>query len=68
MNLQEAEDWQFLYSKMNNEGFHYCFKQYSSFNEIKDKEFHKLRKQYLKIADKLENYIKEKYDDSKIID
>ena len=49
-----------LRSRMNQEGFHYCFKHYSSFSDIEDQEFHKLRKAYLSAADKLEKYIVDK--------
>lgn len=57
---EEKENWKMVQYRKNNEGFHYCFKSYSTFDEIKDEEFHKLRKQYLKIADKLNNYIENK--------
>jgi hypothetical protein len=46
---------------MRDEGFHYCFKHFSSFEEIEDEEFHKLRKQYLEAAELLEKYIQNKY-------
>jgi hypothetical protein len=46
---------------MENEGFHYCFKHYSSFEEIEDEQFHELRKKYLEIAEQLESYVKNKY-------
>ncbi len=51
------EDFADLRSRMNQEGFHYCFKHYSNFNEIEDQEFHKLRKAYLSAAEKLEKLI-----------
>jgi len=54
------EDFADLRSRMNQEGFHYCFKHYSNFNEIEDQEFHKLRKDYLSAAEKLEKYIFDK--------
>jgi hypothetical protein len=54
------EDFADLRSRMNQEGFHYCFKHYSSFKEIDDQEFHKLRKAYLSAAEKLEKYIVDK--------
>lgn len=60
MTEEEKENWEMVKYRNDNEGFHYCFKLYSTFDEIKDKEFHKLRKQYLKIADKLNNYIENK--------
>lgn len=61
MKPQEAENWTYLHSKMENEGFHYCFKHYSSFKEIEDEQFHELRKKYLEIAEQLENYVKDKF-------
>ena len=57
---EEKENWQMVQYRKDNEGFHYCFESYSTFDEIKDEEFHKLRKQYLKIANKLNNYIENK--------
>ena len=62
----DPEDWGVLYYKMDDEGFDYCFRGYSTWNEIKDFEFQKLRVQYVKAANKLENYIKEKYEESKL--
>ena len=61
MKVQEAENWTYLHTKMGDEGFHYCFKHYSDFEEIEDEEFHKLRKQYLESAELLEKYIQNKY-------
>ena len=58
--MSPLEDFADLRSRMNQEGFHYCFKHYSSFSDIEDQEFHKLRKAYLSAADKLEKYIVEK--------
>lgn len=59
---EDLDNLTYLKSKIKNEGFHYCFKHYSSFEEIQDPEFHKLRKKYLKVADQLENLINLKYD------
>jgi hypothetical protein len=60
MNLEELENWQFLKAKMRDEGFHYCFKYYSRFEEIKDERFHELRLSYLKAAKELDDYILKK--------
>ena len=38
LNEDEKEQWQFLYSTMKEEGFHYCFKHYSDFEDIEDTE------------------------------
>jgi hypothetical protein len=45
---------------MDAEGFHYCFKHYASFEEIKDENFHKLIKEYLEISDKIKEYVNQK--------
>lgn len=57
MTVQEKEDWLMIIYRMRSEGFHYCWKHYSNFEEIKDNEFHKLRKKYIKAADALQKYI-----------
>ncbi len=54
MNSEDAES---VLQRIGQEGFHYCFKNYSDFKEINDKEFHKLRKRYLKTASELEKYL-----------
>lgn len=54
----KKEDAEYLLSRMNQEGFHYCFESYSNFEDIKDERFHKLRKEYLESAKKLKEYIK----------
>ena len=61
MKAHEAENWTFLHAKMRDEGFHYCFKHYSDFEEIEDEKFHELRKKYLEIAEQLESYVNDKY-------
>ena len=58
--LEVLEDYQMVKYRMKAEGFHYCFKHYSSFKEIEDEEFHKLRLKYLKSAKKLEEYVNNK--------
>ena len=61
MKVQEAENWTYLDAKMRDEGFHYCFKHYSSFEEIEDEQFHQLRKKYLEVAEQLEKYVNDKF-------
>ena len=60
MTHQELEDWEMVSYRMEAEGFHYCFRSYSGFGEIKDEKFHELRKAYLSISSELEKYIKDK--------
>jgi len=47
----------YVLQRIKQEGFDYCFMNYSNFEEIKDKKFHKLRKKYIKAHKKLEEYI-----------
>lgn len=63
MTTEEKEEWEYVYYKMMDEGFHYCFKHYSSFEDIKDEEFHRLRTNYLQSANDLEEYINNKYNE-----
>lgn len=44
-----------------NEGFDYAFRFGSEFEDIKDEEFHKLRKTYIESAKALEKYIDLEY-------
>lgn len=60
MNDDELENMEMVHYRMDAEGFHYCFKHYSDFNEINDEKFHELRLKYLNVANELENYINEK--------
>lgn len=48
--------------RMEAEGFHYCFKSYSTFEEVEDEHFHELRKAYLEAADALERYVHKRLD------
>ena len=59
---QELDDLIYLNAKMRDEGFDYCFRHYSSFEEIKDEKFHELRLKYIQIADELENYVETQYE------
>jgi len=43
------------------EGFNYTFTGYSDFKDIKDEEFHRLRRRYLEAEEELAEYVG--YDD-----
>ena len=43
---------------MEAEGFDYCFRSYSQWEEVRDAKFHKLRQAYLDAAEALESYVK----------
>jgi hypothetical protein len=63
MTPEELEDWEMVLYRMGAEGFHYCFRSYSSFEEIKDEKFHELRKTYISISSQLEEYVKSKVEE-----
>jgi len=66
----QLEELEMVRYRMEDEGFHYCFKHYSSFQEVEDEEFHRLRKMYLEVSEQLENYVSNKIEElnDKIID
>ena len=51
------KDKKSLNEAIDNEGFDYCFCNYSSFDEIRDERFHELRKNYLDVRQALADYI-----------
>ena len=57
---EQLENFQYVRAKMRDEGFDYCFKHYSSFEEVEDEKFHSLRESYIKIAEELEEYVESK--------
>lgn len=57
---EDLENFKKVDYRMDNEGLEYCFKHYSSFEEIKDKQFHILRLQLIKSIDEIKNYINNK--------
>jgi hypothetical protein len=64
MNREELEDqlehWLNVDYRMDNEGFEYCFKHYSSFSEIKDEEFHNLRLSMLSQMENMRKLVSDK--------
>jgi len=60
MTYEEQDEWNAVRYRMDNEGIDYCFEHYSSFEEIKDEKFHKLRLQFLKSLKEIQNYVNEK--------
>ena len=59
-SYEQLENFQMVQYRMSNEGFDYCFKHYSSFEEVEDEKFHSLRESYIKISEELEEYVKSK--------
>lgn len=60
---EQLENFEMVKARIRQEGFHYCFKHYSSFKEIEDERFHEIRKQYLETAEMLEKYVDIKIDE-----
>jgi SMC interacting uncharacterized protein involved in chromosome segregation len=67
--LKELEDdldnFRSVQYRMDNEGIDYCFEHYSSFEEIQDEEFHKLRKEFLESMNNMRSYVENKIEDLK---
>ncbi len=63
-NIKEIEDnlenFRAVQYRMGNEGIDYCFEKYSSFEEIEDEEFHKLRNELLESMKKIRSYVEKK--------
>lgn len=51
--MLSPQDKQSILETIDSEGFDYAFAHYSDFLDIKDKEFHKAREQYLKARNEL---------------
>jgi len=60
---EELEKYQNVVYRIEDEGVDYAFKKYSSFEEIEDEEFHKLRKYLIQHIDLMDNYLKNKIDE-----
>jgi len=67
--LKELEDdldnFRSVQYRMDNEGIDYCFEHYSSFEEIQDEQFHKLRKEFLESMNNMRSYVENKIEDLK---
>lgn len=59
----DLELWESVQYRMDEEGFDYCFESYSHWDEIKDKEFHRLRLDFLRSMKELREYINKKVDE-----
>ena len=59
----QLEEIEMVRYRMDTEGFHYCFKHYSSFIDVDDDEFHRLRKKYLDASEELETYVHNKIEE-----
>lgn len=65
MTEMEKENWECVWYRMREEGIDYCFDGYSHWKEIKDKEFHRLRQNFLNAMSQLEGYVETKVDEAR---
>lgn len=59
---EELEKYQNVIYRIESEGVGYVFKRYSTFEEIEDEEFHKLRKYLIQHIDLMDYYLKKRID------
>ena len=59
---EELDNFRAVQYRMGEEGIDYCFESYSSFEEIEDEEFHKLRQEFLDSMKKIREYVDNKID------
>jgi len=57
---EDLDNFRSVQYRMDNEGIGYCFENYSSFEEIEDEEFHKLRNEFLESMKKIRSYVENK--------
>ena len=60
---EQLENFEMVRYRMDAEGFHYCFKHYSSFREVEDEEFHRLRNEFLTSMKNIEEYVENKIEE-----
>ncbi len=57
---EDPSTFEYVAHIITQEGFHNTFDSYSDFDEVKDEEFHRLRKLYIKATITLQSYIDSK--------
>jgi hypothetical protein len=57
---EDLDNFKAVEYRMRDEGMDYCFEHYSSFEEIEDEEFHKLRNELLESMKKIRSYVENK--------
>jgi hypothetical protein len=57
---EDLDNFRSVQYRMGDEGMDYCFEHYSSFEEIEDEEFHKLRNELLESMKKIRSYVENK--------
>jgi hypothetical protein len=57
---EDLDNFRSVQYRIDNEGIGYCFEHYSSFEEIEDEKFHKLRLEFLDSMKKIREYVDNK--------
>lgn len=60
---EELDNWKNVKYRMKEEGMDYCFRDYSSFEEINDQVFHLLRILLTDAMDRMDNLVQSRIDD-----
>ena len=60
---EELDNWKSVKYRMKQEGIEYCFRHYSSFNEIDDQLFHLLRILLIESMEKMEKLVNDRIDE-----
>lgn len=63
MTYDEQETWAHVMYRMDNEGIEYCFKKFSSFEEVEDEKFHQIRQELINKIDEMRQYVQSKLDE-----
>ena len=66
----ELDQWTSVQYRMDDEGMEYCFRSYSTWEDIKDEEFHTLRNKLIVLMETMEIFVANKIveTEDKIID
>jgi hypothetical protein len=56
----ELDQWKMVRYRIEDEGMEYCFRHYSSFSDIEDEEFHRLRLNLIQLMDQIEQFVENK--------
>ena len=60
---EQLESFESVKYRMKAEGVDYCFIHYSSFEDVKDEQFHKLRLAYIKASEDIQAYVNTKIEE-----
>ena len=58
--IDELDQWKMVRYRMDDEGMEYCFRHYSSFSDIENDEFHRLRLNLIHLMDQMEQFVENK--------